>query len=463
LSYARYMVLYIQTSFLFAMVMLIAEGWYIIHHRLETSKRTVIFVLPILYYVTACCTKWVHEYFLGLTIIVVIVIVVYIVRHCGFNILFLYRRFYDIQVAFRTNERHGISIEEFAAPLLAKLDSLRYLRFVFVTYCIAWAILSIVDGFLIGESWILHLCEEAIDGAFFILILCVFRLRSYRAFVGDAADREGGSNTGRRRANTQRDTMDVTLLEDRKQKPLAILVPIHNDLFREFLNFTVKAGTARHGAEQEEEEGAVGRDLAARRQDQQDAQLPVEMRAFPQADEPHQEGVEMQELRHRPRFLPRLAGPLGGAGGGGGGAEPAAAPVQLVPPAVALADADAPGLFAAAVPTAGQVEIQVEPQQRQDEEGEEESHEVEGEEHGQTERTKVENGEVEEQDGFVIDFRVEDDGRGEAYGDDGGAAAPAAELANAGGPNNNRNNNNNIRRPGGGSGSIRGRILEHVV
>jgi len=256
---------------------------------------------------------------------------------------------------------------------------------------------------------------------------------------------------------------------------LILLIP---DLFREFLNFTVKAGTARHGAEQEEEEGAVGRDLAARRQDQQDAQLPVEMRAFPQADEPHQEGVEMQELRHRPRFLPRLAGPLGGAGGGGGGAEPAAAPVQLVPPAVALADADAPGLFAAAVPTAGQVEIQVEPQQRQDEEGEEESHEVEGEEHGQTERTKVENGEVEEQDGFVIDFRVEDDGRGEAYGDDGGAAAPAAggggeqsspeltpplELANAGGPNNNRNNNNNIRRPGGGSGSIRGRILEHVV
>lgn len=125
----------------------------------------------------------------------------------GYNIIFLLRRWNDIQNAFDFEDRLRISPHSYASPLLAKISAMRAVRGAFIFYAISWAILGkeglgrgwglnqhitpllltrlmhfvyrcdlgIASGFLDEYSWVESLVFELIEGIFYIWILWTFR------------------------------------------------------------------------------------------------------------------------------------------------------------------------------------------------------------------------------------------------------------------------------------------------
>eukprot|EP00730_Choanoeca_flexa_P002652 TRINITY_DN11120_c0_g1_i3.p1 TRINITY_DN11120_c0_g1~~TRINITY_DN11120_c0_g1_i3.p1 ORF type:complete len:511 (+),score=101.67 TRINITY_DN11120_c0_g1_i3:244-1776(+) len=237
ISDARNVFRILETTIFFAVTMALSDGWGIVHPEMDSGTLASVIGMPLCFFSISALTTFVHRYFLGLAIIMVVLIVVFVVRHSAGNLLFLHHRYHDIALVHRAENHGGLDMDHFAAPIIRKLEILSVLRTAFIFYCVTWAIVGIAASFMDDRTWIVELMFEILLFLYFCVLYGVLRLRDFDPFY--EAERQ------RQRAENNEDDIEVELLADKQDKPFALLVPLSKDLFREFIKLQRRYADAR--------------------------------------------------------------------------------------------------------------------------------------------------------------------------------------------------------------------------
>eukprot|EP00045_Choanoeca_perplexa_P008534 m.79787 g.79787 ORF g.79787 m.79787 type:complete len:501 (+) comp14527_c0_seq2:237-1739(+) len=227
----------VETTIFFMVTMALSDGWGIIQSHMDPTTTASVIGMPLLFLGISTLTTFVHRYFLGLAIIMVVLIVVFVVRHSAGNLLFLHHRYHDIALIHRAEAHVTISLPEFARPIVNKLRILASIRSAFIFYCVTWAIVGIAGSFLDNHTWIVELMTEILLLLYYVLLYSCLRLRDFHDYF--EADRL------RQEAENSTDEIEVDLLADVDGKPFGLLVPLTPGLFRDFIKLQRRYSNAR--------------------------------------------------------------------------------------------------------------------------------------------------------------------------------------------------------------------------
>eukprot|EP01147_Barroeca_monosierra_P007303 gene7303-7673_t len=285
LEITRSLLLFAETALFLSSILLISYGWKVLRRELEGSTLFATVGLPLLLLLSNVCQRWVHSYFTGLSIILVLCITVTIIRSSGLHVIILRHRLMDISFIYRREmqDRVQMSINQFASPLLRKLALFQATRLIFVLFAIAWTILELSASFLHEHTWIRILTLECVEMVTYLVLMVVFRepivlylldkscmiesLRDFSPYEKKDASLENISD------------IEVTLYELKEGHPFALLVPMTPELFLEFIRNRIRTRDTLRDREhhlnlpeQEEEHEVNGRGV----EDEQQHELEIE-------------------------------------------------------------------------------------------------------------------------------------------------------------------------------------------
>lgn len=213
-----------ENSSMFAVLILIAHGWCIIEYHLETETKVAAIVMSTVFFLSSILTDWVHGYFLGITIIVVIVIAVSVLKHSARNIAFLRERREMITTAAGNENPQRLLAS--IVPLMGKRHLLAASRVTFSFYAFLWAVLGVLSTFLDENKWVEVVLFEGLEACLYLRVLWLFRLSwSHRRIVLDQ------ERSQRKKVQRSIKVLEVACAAT----PVAICVPLTQDEFMHYV------------------------------------------------------------------------------------------------------------------------------------------------------------------------------------------------------------------------------------
>ncbi|EDQ87041.1 uncharacterized protein MONBRDRAFT_33599 [Monosiga brevicollis MX1] len=206
---AKTILQFLAEAIFFLVVLCLSTGWYIIHESIERQSRNYIWTLPLSSFGLALLRHFVHPYFLILIVLVTVIMVVFVIRASGANLIYLQHR--RIDLIGMMNQDLAVH-PRLLLPLNLKLRMLSRVRALFVAYCILWVIISISASFLSEHTWIAEIMVSALGFLFYACLLFIMRLWDFSPFFATE--------------NLASKEVNVELFVDKQQNPLGVLVQV---------------------------------------------------------------------------------------------------------------------------------------------------------------------------------------------------------------------------------------------
>lgn len=232
---------YIAMMFAFFLLLLISFGYCIIHERLDSENVFNVVAAPALACLSLILMRFVHKYFLAITVIFVVIVIISILKNTGRNGLILRARLMEIELTHPGEWVRGFPL---AAPLLRKRFMIEGSRAIFTAYLVLWAMLGIFEVALKRDRETQLLLEELLEVFLVVSILWLVRLRDFRAFLPQANPNGGGAEEGDDAANTQRKPPCMLVhLPGKVDEAMCLGVEVNNDQVTAFLDSLRKPRT----------------------------------------------------------------------------------------------------------------------------------------------------------------------------------------------------------------------------
>eukprot|EP00040_Diaphanoeca_grandis_P024764 m.136505 g.136505 ORF g.136505 m.136505 type:complete len:479 (-) comp29858_c0_seq2:98-1534(-) len=179
------------------LLMLIAYGYKILRNSMERSSLINSVASPTILAVALTLTSEVHNYFLAITVIFVVLIIITVLKNAGRNIGLLRNRLREIEALHPDATVRGLPL---TSPLLAKRFMVEGSRAIFTGYLVLRALSGIFDVSLTQQRGIQVLVQETILCLLMVSILWLLRLQNtsvYRNMMNatDANDDDEAEET----------------------------------------------------------------------------------------------------------------------------------------------------------------------------------------------------------------------------------------------------------------------------
>lgn len=169
---------YFAITYSFFILLLTADGYCILRSRLECEVAFHIFAAPALASVALVLQRFVHRYFLAMTVVFMVIVVISLLKTSGRNTMMLRARLSEIELL----QPNGVLNErDLALPLRCKRFLIEGSRLIFTMYIVLWALLGIFEVSLVNNRQGQILLDELLDVFLVTSLLWLLRLRNFRS------------------------------------------------------------------------------------------------------------------------------------------------------------------------------------------------------------------------------------------------------------------------------------------
>ncbi|KJE92147.1 hypothetical protein CAOG_03166 [Capsaspora owczarzaki ATCC 30864] len=178
----RELISILTNTVLMLLLLLLSEGWCLLGDRISRSKKSVFALIVIVFALSSIGLTWLHEYFLGVVIAMLLICIFISLKSATNNIEILRLQAATVENYLIQRQIRPVLYIGPVEALHAKLRFALYFRIGFVTLAIFYAGVELAGSFLMYYRWIdalLHCLLAILIG---IAILYHFRLRDFSPY-----------------------------------------------------------------------------------------------------------------------------------------------------------------------------------------------------------------------------------------------------------------------------------------